>query len=250
MRETVVKQFQDPLTLWENANNIRDKAKRDEFQNGKEVHVWYAPLNNSIEVFNELSAKEKLKASKFRSSRDQQRYIRSHGILRRILAAYVNCEPCEISFQTTEYGKPFLTNGGREVHFNMSHSNEIAAYAVSKNHELGIDIEHIDHDLDWFSIAKFAFSQEENDLLESLSNDQQIKAFYSLWTRKEALLKARGTGLSEIETMSGKEFNSVKRKYLLSTFSCGGSYQGALAVNNHNQMINYYQVPCLNYVFY
>lgn len=243
----LTKQCHEPLTLWNNVDDIMDVAQREEFQKGKEVHVWYATLKSRTDFYDELSSEEKKKALSFRFLRDQERYITSHGILRRILAAYVNCELYEIRFETSKYGKPFINshNGDRKIHFNMSHSKDTSCYIVSMDSEVGIDIEYIENNTDWYSIANYSFTSQEVRFLKTLPKGHQLNSFFTLWTLKEALLKAKGTGLSELEDISENEFNNLQEDYQCSSFGYMEGYQGALAIDNNNPIICYYRFPNL-----
>lgn len=84
----------------------------------------------------------------------------------------------------------------RRLLFNVSHLHELAIYAVARGVDVGIDIEHINKDLEYTEIAKQYFSPREIAVLLSLPEYQQARAFYNYWTRKEAYIKALGIGLA------------------------------------------------------
>ncbi|MBQ0099626.1 MAG: 4'-phosphopantetheinyl transferase superfamily protein [Firmicutes bacterium] len=85
-------------------------------------------------------------------------------------------------------GKPYIN----EIHFNISHSNNYVALAISKE-EVGCDIEKItDINLD---IAKRYFSDEEYK--EIMACENREKLFFRYWTLKESFLKAIGYGLNK-----------------------------------------------------
>ena len=90
-------------------------------------------------------------------------------------------------FKRTKDGKPYAEG---KACFNISHSGSFAAVAVSDS-EVGIDIERI-RDVN-LGIAK-KFSREEREYILSAENPQ--KAFFEIWTAKEAYLKKYGTGLT------------------------------------------------------
>jgi 4'-phosphopantetheinyl transferase len=238
-----IEQIQESLDCWKTVNAISEVVSRKNFQLGKEVHVWYTSLIQDIDCYDVLSLGEKRRASRFRSYLDQQYYINSHGILRHILSAYINMTPHEITFHTSDYGKPFLSAQNREsqIQFNMSHSKDIACYIVSSKNEVGVDIEYIDDGFDWYDIANYSLSLSEITFLKSLPKNQQKKEFFTLWTQKEALLKAKGTGMNDIENISKKE--SLKEEFQLGSFGIKEGLQGAFAINKQNASICYFQFP-------
>lgn len=90
-------------------------------------------------------------------------------------------------FERTENGKPYA---GGTAFFNISHSGSFAAIAVS-DCEVGVDIERIRNVN--LGIAE-KFSGGEREYIQSAENPQ--KAFFEIWTAKEAYLKKCGTGLT------------------------------------------------------
>ena len=122
----------------------------------------------------------------------------ARGILRKILGAYLDISPKEILFSYNHYGKPTL-NVVADKHslcFNITHSEEIALFAVTRRQEIGIDLEFIKKEMADTKVAENFCSQDELSELNKLSANLYVSAFFSFWTRKEAFLKAAGTGLS------------------------------------------------------
>jgi phosphopantetheinyl transferase len=143
-----------------------------------------------------LSVQELGKALKFRFIKDQHRYIITHAMLRTILGRYLKLVPAEIDFVSNDYGKPSLPEKYEKIHFNLSHSKGLSALAFSTKSEIGIDIERIDPEFDFDMIANAHFSKAENRFLHAEKMESREK-FYTLWTRKEAFLKAVGIGIGE-----------------------------------------------------
>ncbi|MCL6571521.1 MAG: 4'-phosphopantetheinyl transferase superfamily protein, partial [Bacillus sp. (in: Bacteria)] len=198
---------QQKPTYWEEVTSPEEIAKCKEFSEGYELHVWQCFTSEASKVISSLyphlSPEEKTKANRFRFSHDQNRYVVAHGLLRIILGAYVEREPAELIIERTNTGKPYLVTPEEvnTIQFNMTHSEDIVCYIISKVSEVGIDIEFINPNFDWYSIAKVYFTTPEMSLLESLPDDEQVKRFFTLWTRKEAFLKATGKGLSGLADM-------------------------------------------------
>ena len=83
------------------------------------------------------------------------------------------------------------------LHFNLSHSGQMVAIALTRKRAIGVDIELIHHLDDWSLLAGRIFSPRELRELHSLPKMQQREAFFNGWTRKEACLKAMGEGLTD-----------------------------------------------------
>ena len=79
----------------------------------------------------------------------------------------------------------------------MSHSAELALVAIGRDVEMGVDVESVRamHDAD--DIASRFFSAREAAQLRSLPDAVRNEAFFACWTRKEAYLKALGSGLAK-----------------------------------------------------
>lgn len=132
----------------------------------------------------------------------RNRFVAARGMLRVLLSRYLELPPEKIVFRYAPGGKPLLaseTMGRRcesDPSFNLSHSNDLALYAITLGREVGVDVEHVKplHELE--TIAEQNFSPAEFDIFESVSPDKKLDTFYRYWTRKEAYIKAIGEGLS------------------------------------------------------
>ncbi len=166
------------------------------------VHVWRSRFQPIIpydrDLTESLSAEEIERARRFLRHSDRDRYVFSHLLLRKILAAYISCEPRELNFNTTKYGKPFLkvTGTGSELSFSLSHSLDMTLIAVASGTKVGVDVEYMRMVVDAHEIVNSFFSANEKSLLNSLSPANFDEAFFAYWTAKEAFLKGIGRGLS------------------------------------------------------
>ena len=61
---------------------------------------------------------------------------------------------------------------------------------------LGVDVEQLRDNFDHDAIARRFFSEEEQRQLAALAPPERYYGFFRCWTRKEAYIKAQGTGLS------------------------------------------------------
>ena len=165
-----------------------------------EVHVWRAALDeweSLTDLWQTLTTDEQTRANSFYFPKDRDRFIAARGILRAILSRYVGSEPRDLRFCYNPYGKPALIQAQTEniLHFNVSHSNRLALYAIGHNRAVGIDLEYMRSDFPWEQIAESYFSAQENAILRALPAPLKQQAFFNGWTRKEAYLKAVGQGL-------------------------------------------------------
>jgi 4'-phosphopantetheinyl transferase len=162
------------------------------------IHIWtisqrprtssdYAPL---------LSKDELNRASGMRSPQLFDRFIADHGALRLLLSAYLDTDPRKLPIVANNYGKPALDIPHCRLRFNMSHSGELTMIALCLDSEIGVDVEAMRPIAEWEEIAASHFSHHESESLRGEEPKAQISAFFRCWTRKEALIKAIGMGLS------------------------------------------------------
>lgn len=163
-----------------------------------EIHVWRFETQPSDfrydKMFGLLSAKEKARALRYKFEKDRREFVMARGALRILLGGYLHRKPRQVVFLENGYGKPSLINGKRIV-FNVSHSHGLILLAFGKNCAIGIDVERV-QDLDYRAMAKRFFARREQEMLQALPDSEHLQAFYLCWTRKEALVKAFGEGLS------------------------------------------------------
>lgn len=168
----------------------------------EDVHVWLATLDQPVERIQELtqilSDDECLRAERFYFERDRSRFIVGRGILRFILSRYLEIAANKLQFCYSSRGKPELveTSGAYRLRFNVSHSQALVMYAVTRDRSIGIDVEYIRPMLEAEQIVKSFFSIYENSVFQHLPQDRKQLAFFNCWTRKEAFVKAIGDGLS------------------------------------------------------
>jgi 4'-phosphopantetheinyl transferase len=141
-----------------------------------------------------LSPSERERASRFRRDSDQRLYVTAHGVLRHLVGRAVGRTPVEVAFGIGDHGKPYCTDGG--VNFNISHSGGIALIALSDSCSVGVDVECIRAVTDHLAIARRFFHPAEVADISGLPGESSRHAFFRCWSRKEAVVKASGEGLS------------------------------------------------------
>ena len=141
-----------------------------------------------------LCAAETQRAKRFRFERHRRRFIVARARLRKLLAARLGIAPHEVELAYGANGKPCLKHNG--WHFNVSHCDDVALFAFSKAFEIGVDVEAIRPIRGADTIAAQFFSPREKEAYAALAPNDKALGFLHCWTRKEALVKAIGEGLS------------------------------------------------------
>jgi 4'-phosphopantetheinyl transferase len=141
-----------------------------------------------------LDPEERRRAAAFRHPADSRRFVARRGRLRELLAQRLGCAPAEVTLARNAFGKPFVA--GAAFGFSLSHSLETAMVVFAPGAEVGCDIEWRRPALATRRAAQRFFSQGEVERLGAIAPDQWVEAFFNCWTRKEALVKALGQGLS------------------------------------------------------
>jgi 4'-phosphopantetheinyl transferase len=195
------------------------------------VDIWAADLHRSVRQVSEfaatLSKDEQARADRFHFDRDRNRFIVGRGLLRAILARYVGERHAALAFTYGLKGKPALapTTGKSRLLFNLAHADDLLLLAVSRDCAVGIDVERIRPCEDTETIAASHFSIREASGLRKLPVARRLKAFYRLWTRKEAWLKATGDGISESLSQVEVSFLEDEQARLLSLFGSSETVQ-------------------------
>jgi 4'-phosphopantetheinyl transferase len=164
-----------------------------------EIHVWSASLDVPVLRFwRVLSPDEKIRAEQYRFPDDVRSFIVRRGILRMLLGRYLNLAPGQIRLNYGKNGKPWVNEPSmrRKIHFNLSHSEGLALYVFTFDDEIGVDIECVKDIPGIDQIAELYFTSGERQDLSSLPESEKKEEFFNIWTRKEAVLKAVGDGLS------------------------------------------------------
>jgi len=232
--------------------------------NASDVHVWHASLRlgeaRLSQLRASLSPEERARAERFAFEDARVRFIAAHGMLRTIVGRYVNERPGALTFTSGRHGKPSLAGvrgAFEKVRFNLAHSDDSALIAIAHNREVGIDLERIRDNVESLKLAERFFSPSEFERLRHLPHDQANRLFFTLWTCKEAYLKAIGTGLSldldrcEVllvpdELMARVRLLGESRPHeecLVRTLTLGPDYAGAVAAEGEDWRLRFRQWP-------
>ena len=225
------------------------------------VHVWRASLHVSVSELrtfeDTLAADERARAERFYFQKHREHFIAGRGLLRNILSRYLDREPDQLRFCYNAYGKPSLTEetSAEELCFNLSHSNGIALYVLTRGREIGVDIEYFRPDVEAEKLAERFFSPREVTVLRALPEHLRKEGFFNCWTRKEAYIKAVGKGMSIPLSAFDVSLTPGEPAVLLRTESCPQetahwslqalnpepNYAAALAVKGHNWELKCWQ---------
>jgi 4'-phosphopantetheinyl transferase len=163
-----------------------------------EVHVWSWSLERPAEEIARLrellADDERERAGRYLHRPAREQFIAARAGLRLLLGRYLALDPACITFTHGRTGKPALAGGG--LYFNVSHTQGLALIAVTRRGEVGVDVERLRAMPTHLDMAGRFFSPGEAAALRRLPPGATEAAFYHVWTRKEAFLKATGLGLA------------------------------------------------------
>lgn len=233
-----------------------------------EVHVWSLPLDISPRslagVAEFLSLDERTRAERFRFAVHRNRFIVGRGMLRAILGRYGDVPPERLRFSYGPKGKPELIAPGEvarrpggALHFNLAHSEAVGVLAVTQTGPVGVDVEQVRRLPEFKDLVGQFFSVREAAALSRLPWEQQPTAFFNLWTRKEALLKAMGEGIAhlldrvEVSFLPGESARVLSLpagpwadcEWSLVELAISPAYTAALALPVRNVVVSQYQIP-------
>lgn len=145
-----------------------------------------------------INTEEQARAARFVNSLHGDNFSLVRGTLRRCLAGYLQIPAKDIRFTFNQFGKPALdpAQTNQALQFNVSHSHHMAALVFAIGRKVGIDIEFVKSLKNLSGLAQHVCSPQEMEEFNAMALDRRQEAFFRLWTRKEAFIKASGQGLS------------------------------------------------------
>jgi len=165
------------------------------------VDCWAIALNQLPSAAEPAAASlldsiERDRASRFHFDHHRRAYIASHAALRLLLERYLRAPAASIEIVAGTHGRPMLADAGSGLHFNLSHSGNTALIAISRIALVGVDVEELRAIPDLLELTRRYFAPPEIDSIVDASPSTRLNAFLTIWTRKEAFVKALGLGLS------------------------------------------------------
>jgi 4'-phosphopantetheinyl transferase len=114
--------------------------------------------------------------------------VRARAVLRQLLSGYTGEPAARLSFQYAEHGKPHLpAELGRGLTFNLSHSGDLALYAVAVGLEVGVDVESTTREVAWEQVSSRFFHADEVGALGQLPQSLRRRGFFDCWTRRRPI---------------------------------------------------------------
>ena len=149
-------------------------------------------------LFAVLDPNERDRAARLYHNSDRQTFVAAHALLRHMLSELGHHAPADWRFHTSPSGKPYLEPAfdAEGLHFNLSHARGMVLVGVTHGIEIGVDVELTNLDQPGLDIATRFFDPSEIRILNDAGTDQaRAERFTVMWTIKEAMLKAIGSGL-------------------------------------------------------
>jgi 4'-phosphopantetheinyl transferase len=168
-----------------------------------EVHLWWVlpdeitdpRLLAAYEAL--LSPEERARKARYHFEHSRREYLLTRALVRATLARYVDVAPAALTFSQNEHGRPEMARPELGwLRFNLSNTKGLLALAVTRDRDVGVDVEDTSRRGDTVNVADRFFSPLEVDALHALPEDAQRDRFFAYWTLKEAYIKARGMGLA------------------------------------------------------
>ncbi len=192
------------------------------------VHLWRAGIGVGPAGVGP-TVDELERTARWQQEERRERFLASRAWLRVVLGRYLARDPGAVTFTVAARGKPSVVDGG-DLCFSLSRSGGVALLAVTRGRSVGVDVEQI-RDLDHDGLVERFFAPAEADDLRGLPDIERRAAFFHLWARKEAVVKATGTGLgdglSNIDVRGAK----VVGRWSVASLDVGPAYAAAVAVD-------------------
>ena len=163
------------------------------------IHVDLTPHEErEAHALTWLDDEERSRWRRYKYERPKREFALCRAALRSILCCRLGCGNERLAFGASEYGKPFALVDGiaAPVSFNVSHSGKHGLVALAPRGRLGVDVEERVDRLDLDGISEFVFGPDEQADFAATHGREKFHLFFTLWTLKEALIKALGTGFS------------------------------------------------------
>jgi 4'-phosphopantetheinyl transferase len=219
-----------------------------EIGNG-EVHLWFIEIDPETYTAEKqmpcLSVIEAERVDAFVFEADKIKYVLVHHAVRTILAKYTGQFAADIKFDYAFGGKPFLLNS--DLSFNYSYRNNTALLGVSNQQEIGVDIEEVRDITDIPTLAEFSFSRNEREFIFKGKKEGLRDRLFTLWTFKEAVIKALGKGLNadltkiDLSQFMDQEFLPLPyddgNHFTLKSIEAPEGYKAAMALRGQIQKL-------------
>jgi 4'-phosphopantetheinyl transferase len=226
--------------------------------NNSEVHIWRINIRPNVSSLKQFKAllnpAELVRAGKYLQRKDHDRFIVSRGAQRIILGWYLNTPPQQLEFVLGDNKKPYLfSEDGYPLHYNLSHSGDWIVLAIATS-QVGTDVEFIDEAFKFQETLQDNFSKDE---AAYINQENSTERFFTLWTRKEAILKATGQGLGDhlplTPALNGEHplqhtLTGAYKNWILNSFNIQPGYISSVVVEDAGQSINFFDADLIHSV--
>jgi 4'-phosphopantetheinyl transferase len=165
-----------------------------------DVDVWRVDVAVEVPELATMTAAldvaEQQRVWRYRRHIDRARYVSTRYVLRCLLSRRLGARPQDLRLAVGAHGKPYLPDDP-SLSFNVSHSGLCALITISYGRRVGIDLEYVDDTFDWTTVVSVVCSTAERQALANTASAERQRAFFRLWTAKEALLKGFGAGITD-----------------------------------------------------
>ena len=201
-----------------------------------QVQVWTLGTDAFDRAVPLLNAAEVQRAGRLRRELPRREFVVARAALRMLLGAALGADPQEIVFAIGEHGKPSVAE---DVDFNVAHSHGLVAIALSRAGAVGVDVEFVNPAVEADDVAQDNFHPEEIQWLAASANaGERMDRFFRCWTRKEAVLKADGRGLTaglkDFSTLGSDPVALGGATFYLQDLGVPANYRGALVLTTED----------------
>ncbi len=180
----------EPATSWRTEEHRLPAPAR-------EVHVWRSELEcEEWPAADGLPVDERRRAARLMIPDARRRWVAARWMLRGVLGRYLETDPARVQLRLGDRGKPALAEPSAPLRFSLSHSGDLGLIAVAQEREVGIDVEWIDPVRDVVKLAPRALDPIDAAAVRAASPDDRSVIFHQAWTRREAVAKCLGGGLT------------------------------------------------------
>jgi 4'-phosphopantetheinyl transferase len=231
---------------------VLEWSRECDFKLYNHFDLWRIYIPEHLEKINTdydlLSEEEKEKSEAYVREEDRNRYILAKIYLKTLLAKYLNVQPEELEFKLSDQNKPILDSHPM-VNFNISHSGDYILIGFANKWSVGVDIELMNTHVDLYNMIINCMSSTEVSVI--LNSEMPRNMFYKYWTRKEALLKGIGIGLTDrlkdINCSDGlnlvpSEFSGFATSWKIWSFEMEDHYSVSIAHDSAIRVMRFYEV--------
>ena len=189
-----------------------------------------------------LDRNERARAAQLARPDDRLRYLAAHVLLRQLLAAHLNLPPQDIAYLRepcprcgAPHGRPAVDRPSRPLHFSLSRSAGLVLIGVAPT-PIGVDVEILPSRETVAEVSGLLHAAERTEIL-SAAPSRRTQVFASIWTRKEAYLKAVGMGITAdlaADHLGADEQTPTPPGWTVINVSVAAGYAAAAAISHHS----------------